>query len=326
MRRPDKRLHYDFCLYRFFFSFAVCVTIFTRPECSGGIPAVLAASVAGFSFLQLLALVHKLVLLVVSARGTIREPKHKFVRELLLIGAGIFVVEVLWAVYNTVAVLLRDTISRVDCEGFQKPFTTYVVLVWLNWLELVLLALVYFSCLDRCKCFCCRAVCVVHCHCACCDTTSTIGQVALTDKHHSNVEANIKVIPTSHSLSTAFLCSLFREKCCTCRRSGLNNSKNVALRDLSDALEVLYRDIEIHYTALDRLSGWMLVQKYHSQMLRQGKDSLVTQELVQVCFVNIHTRTCTCTCIILANSSFTCNMHACNSCVVVFTVYGICTI
>jgi hypothetical protein len=263
----------------FFFAFAVCITIFARPGCSGGVPTALAVSVIGFAILQLLAFAHKLILLLVSARGTISKPKHKCVRELLLTGFGIYAFEVVWAAYSVVAVLLKDTMAGVDCEGLRQPFTAYVVLVWLNWLELALLALVYFSCLDRCNCFCCHAVCVVRCHC--CENTTE--QVALANEHHSIVEAKIKVIPTSHSLSMSHLCGLFREKCCTCRRDGLNNSKNVALRDLTDALAVLYRDIEIHYTALDRLSGWMLVQKYHSQLLRQGKDSLVTQELLQVC-------------------------------------------
>lgn len=239
-------------------------------------------SVAGFTFLQLLAFAHKLILLAASMRGTIREPKHKFMRELVLIGASIYAGEVVWAFFNTVAVFLEETTSKLDCKEFQKPFTTYVVLVWLNWLELALLALVYFSCLDRCKCFCCRAVCVARCQCTCCDKTVSTEQVALNGKHHPNIEAMIKVTPTSHSLSTTHLCSLFREKCFTCRRSGLNNSKNVALQDMSDALEMLYRDIEIHYTALDRLSGWMLVQKYHSQILRQGNESIVTQELLEV--------------------------------------------
>ena len=239
-------------------------------------------SAAGFAFLQILAFVHKLILLVTSARGTIREPKHRFVRELLLIGVGIYAIEVVWAVYSVVAVLQKDTTAYLFCNELQKPFTAYVVLVWLNLLELALVALVYFSCLDRCKCFCCRAVCVLRCHC--CENTS--GQVQLKDiDPSSNMEASIKVIPTSHSLSTSQLCSVFRDKCCTCRRDGLNNSKNIALQDLSDALDILYRDIEVHYTVLDRLSGWMLVQKYHSQLMRQGKDSLVNQELLQVCFV-----------------------------------------
>ena len=48
-------------------------------------------------------------------------------------------------------------------------------------------------------------------------------------------------------------------------------------------MEVLFRDMEIHYTALDRLSGWILVQKYHSQLLRQGESSNVTEELLKVC-------------------------------------------
>lgn len=272
-------INLSFLMFRFFFSFAVCIAIFVQPDCSGRIPTVLAVSVAGFIFLQLVAFMHKLTLLVASARGTIREPKHKFVRELLLIGVAIYIMEVIWAVYSTVAVLERDTLENVSCEGFQKTFVTYVVLIWLNWLELALVALVYFSCLDRCKCFCCRAVCVLHCHCC---KDPVISQETLTDDHHQNIEAKIKVTPTSHSLSASHLSSVFRDKICTCRRDGLNNSKNIALRDISHALEVLYHDIKTHYTVLDRLSGWMLVQKYHSQLLRQGNDNLVNDELLQV--------------------------------------------
>ena len=283
-------------LCRFLFSFAVCITIFARRGCDGGVPTALAVSVAGFALLQLLAFTHKLILLTASARGTLREPNHKFIRELLLLGSVIYCVEIGWAAYSTVAVLLSDTIAMVDCERFHAPFTTYVVLVWLNWLELVLVTLVYFSCLDRCKCFSCRAAFRVSCHCACCCKTADItqlqqqqqGQNSELGSDSNNVEARIRVTATSHNLSPAFLSSLFREKCCSCRRGGLNNSKNVALRDLSDALEVLYGDIEVHYTALDRLAGWMLVQKYHSQLLGQGDDRLVTQELLQVCDVYIN--------------------------------------
>ena len=257
----------------------MCVAIFARRGCDEDVPTLLAVSVGGFTFLQLLAFSHKLILFVVSARGTIREPKHKFVRELLLIGTGIYVIEICWAVFNVVAVLDRSTTSKVSCNEFQRPFTAYVVLVWLNWLELALVALIYFSCLDRCKFFCCRAVCVARCHC--CGDTTAAHQSVLNDGR-LDVEAAIKVIPTSHSLSASYVCSLFRDKCCTCRRDGLNNSKSVALQDLSHALEVLYHDIEVHYTALDRLSGWMLVQKYHSQLLDQGKESFVNLELLQV--------------------------------------------
>ena len=283
---------------RLFFSFAVCIALFARPGCDGSIPSALAVSVAGFTFLQLLAFAHKLVLLVFSTRGTIREPKHGYMRELVLIGASIYIAEIVWACYSTVAVFVGETTSKLDCEEFRKPFTAYVVLVWLSWLELALLALVYFSCLDRCKCFCCRAVCVVHSRCTSCDKTASTEQVVLSGKDQPDVGAMIKVTPTSHSLSTSHLCSLFREKCFTCRRNGLNNSKNVALQDLSEGLEVLYRDIEIHYTALDRLAGLILVQKYHSQMLKQGNDSIVTRELLEVCtiymymYLHVH---CTCT-------------------------------
>ena len=84
------------------------------------------------------------------------------------------------------------------------------------------------------------------------------------------------------SLSLSHLSSITREKLCTCRRDGLNNSKNIALLDLSHALEVLYHDMKVHYTALDRLSGWILLQKYHNQLLRRGETSVVTAELLQV--------------------------------------------
>lgn len=267
-----------FILFRFFFSFAVCIAIFALSGCDEGVPTLLSVSVAGFALLQLLAFLHKLVLFVASARGTIREPKHKFMRELLLIGAGIYAIEIMWAVYNMVAVLDNSTTSKVSCDDFQEPFKAYVVLVWLNWLELALVALVYFSCLDRCHFFCCHAVCVTQCHC--CEDSTAVHQSLLNGSGRQlDVETAIKVIPTSHSLSTSYICSLFRAKCCTYRRDGLYNSKNIALRDISDALQVLYHDIKVHYTALDRLSGWMLVQKYHTQL---GKESLVNLELLQV--------------------------------------------
>ncbi|CAI8007405.1 Diacylglycerol lipase-alpha [Geodia barretti] len=259
----------------FLFSFAVCLNLFFQPGCTDGISAALAVSAIGFTCLQLLAFVHKLVLLLTSARGTIREPNHSCVRELLLTGVAIYVVEVVWAVYSVVAVLTRVIDGGTPCERLRRPIAAYVFLVWLNWLELAVLALVYCSCLDRCKCFFCHALCSLHCR------QNVTSQALPNSVGDWNVEANIRVLPTSRSISASHLCSIMREKLCTCRRDGLNNSKNVALLDLSHAMEVLFRDMEIHYTALDRLSGWILVQKYHSQLLRQGESSNVTEELLK---------------------------------------------
>lgn len=267
-----------FLFLRFLFSFAVCLSVFFQPGCASGISTTLAVSVIGFACLQLLAFVHKLVLLLASARGSIREPSHACIRELLLTAVGIYVVELVWGVYSVVAVLNQITGDDTLCERLRDPVTAYVVLVWLNWLELSVLALVYFSCLDRCKCFCCRAVCSLRFH-----SKHAASQTLSNNDSQWNVEANIRVIPTSSSISASHLCSLTREKICTCRRHGLNNSKNIAMLDLTHALEVLFRDMEVHYTALDRLSGWILVQKYHSQLLKRG-DSLVTEELLKVCF------------------------------------------
>ena len=236
-------------------------------------------SAIGFTCLQFLVFIHKIVLLLASTRGTIRDPSHKFVRELLLTGVVIYTVEVVWAVYSVVAVLTSVTDDGSTlCESLHRPITAYVVLVWLNWFELAVLALVYFSCLDRCKCFCCRAICSLRCG-------KNVNSSPDDVDSQWNVEANIRVVPTSRDISASHLCSVTREKLCTCRRDGLNNSKNVALLDLSHALEVLFRDMEVHYTALDRLSGWILVQKYHSQLLRRGDNSLATEELLRVCFI-----------------------------------------
>ena len=262
---------------RFLFSFAVCLNLFFQPGCTDGISSALAVSAIGFTCLQLLAFVHKLVLLLTSARGTIREPNHSCVRELLLTGVAIYVVEVVWAVYSVVAVLTRVIDGGTPCERLRRPIAAYIFLVWLNWFELAVLALVYCSCLDRCKCFFCHALCSLHCR------QNVTSQALPNSVGDWNVEANIRVLPTSRSISASHLCSIMREKLCTCRRDGLNNSKNVALLDLSHAMEVLFRDMEIHYTALDRLSGWILVQKYHSQLLRQGESSNVTEELLKVC-------------------------------------------
>ena len=257
----------------------MCIAIFAQSSCDKGVSNILAVSIVGFVFLQLVAFLHKFIILIVSARGTIRDPKHAFVRELILIGVVLYVVELVWAVYSMVAVLDRSTVEKSFCNGNQKPFFVYVILVWSNWLELVILALIYFSCLDRCKCFFCRAVCAVQCNCFR-DT-----QEPPPNDHPLSVEARIKVTPTSHSLSASHLSSIIREKCCSCRQNGLNNSKNIALNDLSHALEVLYHDIEIHFTVLDRLSGWTLVQNYHTQLLRQGNDNLVIDELLQVSYL-----------------------------------------
>lgn len=228
-------------------------------------------SVIGFTTLQFIALVHKLIVFVASTRGTIRRPNHRFMRELILIGVVVYGLEVIWAVYNVVAVILQAT---TICTQLQTPVTAYVVIVWLNWLELALLALIYFSCLDRCKCFCCRAACR-------CRARSSFENV----DPQLNVNARSIVISTSHNIDMSHMCSITREKLCTCRRDGLNNSKNIALLDVSHAMEVLFRDIDTHYTALDRLAGWVLVQKYHTQLLRQGGSSVVTQELLEVCVV-----------------------------------------
>ena len=256
----------------------MCLSIFARLDCSDGISIPLTVSVIGFSALQLLAFLHKIILLLCSTRGTIRQPNHRCVRELLLTGVAIYAVEVVWGLYSVVAVINQTMSANALCERLQNPVSAYVVIVWLNWLELAVLTLIYFSCLDRCRCFCCHAVCVLRWHCC---GPSTRASTLRYDPQWS-VDANIRVTPTSHSLSLSHLSSITREKLCTCRRDGLNNSKNIALLDLSHALEVLYHDMKVHYTALDRLSGWILLQKYHNQLLRRGETSVVTAELLQV--------------------------------------------
>jgi hypothetical protein len=173
----------------FIFSFAVCLNLFFQPGCADGISAALAVSAIGFTCLQLLAFVHKFVLLLTSARGTIREPNHTCVRELLLTGVAIYVVEVVWAVYSVVAVLTRVIDGGTPCERLRRPIAAYVILVWLNWLELAVLALVYFSCLDRCKCFFCHAVCSLHCR------QNVTSQAIPNGDGNWNVEANIRVLP-----------------------------------------------------------------------------------------------------------------------------------
>ena len=270
----------ELCQYfRFLFSFFVFLSIFALPGCDDGISIPLAVSVIGFTSLQLVSFIHKFVLLLASARGTIREPNHTCVRELLLTGVAIYVVEVVWGAYCVAAVINQVSAAGTICERLHRPVTAYVVLVWINWLELALLALIYFSCLDRYKCFCCRAVCTLQFRC--CRKVPSEGKVLQYDPELS-IDANIKVTPSSRNISASQLSNITREKLCTCRRDGLNNSKNIALLDLSHAMEVLYHDIKVHYTALDRLSGWMLVQKYHTQLLRQDGGSLVTEELLQV--------------------------------------------
>lgn len=260
------------------FSLAICIAFFALATCQGEVSPLLAVSVAGFSALQLVVFLHKLVLLGASVRGTLSDPNHRCIRELLLVGGLAYCVEIVWAAFCTVVVLLDDTVSMLDCQAFRRPFYAFVVLVWLNWLELAAIALLYFSCLDRCNFFCCKAVCWVK-------RRSRPGQYS-SSSEETDFAAGIDVVPSSHSISTAFLSSLCREHCCTCRRDGLNNSKSIAIRDLSDGLNILFRDIVEHYTALDRLSGWMLIQKYHEQLLSKGKEELVTRELHEVSVCN----------------------------------------
>ena len=233
---------------------------------------LLAVSVAGFTALQLVVFLHKLVLLGASARGTLRDPNHRCIRELLLIGGLAYCAEIAWAVFCTVTVLLDSSVSVLDCRAFRRPFYAFVVLVWLNWLELAAIVILYFSCLDRCNFFCCRAVCWV----------KRRSRPERYSSEEADFAAGIDIIPSSHSISTPFLSSFCREHCCTCRRDGLNNSRSIAIKDLSDGLDILFRDIVEHYTALDRLSGWVLVQKYHEQLLSKGREALVTKELQEV--------------------------------------------
>ena len=230
----------------------MCISIYEQPNCDDrDVPPLLAASAIGFTVLQLVVLLSDVSLVIISARGTLANSHpRRNINYFVLLRLCIYVIEVGWEVFSTYVIVGGDVADNLDCIPFRKAAYVYSTVVLLQWLLLAIIAILFLGYLDPCGCCC------------------VVGLIKNLQFHDKKINRNVRLF--NNKIDFAFWTSRLRAICCCYRRSGLNNSKKLALADVTRALGVVFSDFDAVFS--DKVSGMLLAFHYHRRLEEIGRN------------------------------------------------------
>lgn len=220
------------------------------------IPAIIRVSLYFYVVLQVVALANEFVLLYFSTRGSLSNPLPRKNLVYFIYSRGVvFLIEVLWSVYTLIVLVGERVTERLDCSSFRDAIFAHLVLVMLEVLLIAIVAVLFFGFLDPCGCCC------------------VSGLIKNLRKYDKELDKNLDEAHAGlhgNEIDPNLLAGRLRALvCCCCRRGGLNNSRRLAIADVTRALGLIFDDFEATFT--DKVSGFFLAYQYQKNLERAGR-------------------------------------------------------
>ena len=221
------------------------------------IPVLLSISAVGFMVLQFSSAVNDMVIIAISATGSLKNyaPRKK-IEFFLYLGWFIYLLEIGWDAFSTYAVFSPPVHAEqlLNCSSYSTSLIVFKATVLSHWLLLIFSFVLFTFLFDPLNC------CLLSAH------FNDIEQ-SLEELERAEGEKGRSQLIGVHR--NPFSCAAW---CQCCNKGGVASNRNNALSDLVHVFRVIFDGLETEYTFLDLVAGFRLQLLYHSRMRDGGRD------------------------------------------------------
>ena len=218
------------------------------------IPILLSVSLIGFMVLQFSSIVNDLVIIGISAAGSLKNyaPRQK-IEYFLYIGWFIYVVEICWDAFSTYTIFSPPVATEQlhNCSSYSTSLIIYKVVVLSHWALLIISFSLFTFLFDPLNC---------------CLLSARFNDIEQSIDESESAGGRSKLIGVHRN---PFSCATW---CQCCNRGDVASNRNNALRDLVHVFRVIFDGLETEYTFLDLVAGFRLQLTYHSRLRDSGRD------------------------------------------------------